>query len=107
MSVTRKGVVAALLATLLATAAVAQEPAPVVRTHSPGLAATAALINLVYVPTRMMLIAAGGFLGGFTGFITFGDKAAAEGIWGLFDGSAVVTPEMLDGAEKFHWSAYD
>jgi hypothetical protein len=107
MNVTRKGVVAALLATLLATAAVAQEPAPIVRTHNPGLAATAALINIVYVPVRMMVITVGGFLGGFTGFITMGDKEAAAGIFGLFDGSAVVTPEMLEGVEKFRWSAYD
>lgn len=107
MSVSRTGAAAVLLAAVLSTSAGAQEPAPIVRSHSPGLAATAALINVVYVPVRIALTTVGGILGGFTGFITFGDKEAAAGIWALTDGSQVITPEMLDGVEPFHWTGYD
>jgi hypothetical protein len=107
MTVIGRAIAAGLLAALLATAAAAQEPAKIVRTHDPRLAITATLINTVYVPARIMWTAVGGFLGGFTGFITFGDLEAAQGIWGLFNGSQVVTPEMLEGTEKFHWSGYD
>jgi hypothetical protein len=104
-----RGVVAVLLlVVVLATGAVAQEGGKKVqRSHNPRLIGTAVLVNLVYVPTRLMLVAVGGFLGGFAGFITLGDGAAARSIWGLTDGSAVITPEMLEGTEEFHFSAYD
>lgn len=107
MTVAGRAVTSALLVGLLGAAAGAQEAAPIQRSHSPGLAAAAALINVVYVPVRFAITAVGGVLGGFTGFITFGDRAAAEAIWGLTDGSMVITPEMLNGTEEFHFSAYD
>ena len=107
MRITRSAIIGVLLAALVRSAALAQEPAPIVRTHNPRLVGTAVLINIVYVPVRLMLTAAGAFLGGFAGFITFGDRAAAESMWGLTDGSMVVTPEMLEGTERFHFSAYD
>ena len=103
----RAAVGAALVVALVHGAAAAQEPAPIVRSHSPRLVGTAMLINIVYVPVRLMLTGAGAILGGFAGFITFGDRAAAEAIWGLTDGSMVITPEMLEGTEQFHFSAYD
>ena len=108
MRICRGAVFVLLLVVLLASGAVAQEPATKIqRSHNPRLVGTAVIINLVYVPVRLMLVAAGGFLGGFAGFITLGDLAAAESIWGLTDGSAVITPEMLEGTEEFHFSAYD
>ncbi len=107
MTVTSRTVATGLLVALLGAGARAQEAAPIQRSHSPGLAAAATLINVVYVPVRFALTAVGAVLGGFTGFITFGDKAAAEAIWGLTDGSMVITPEMLEGTEEFHFSAYD
>ena len=100
-------VMAAMLAMLLATAALAQETPKIQRSHNPRLVGTAVLINLVYVPVHLMITVAGGILGGLAGFITLGDVAAAESMWGLTDGSAVVTPEMLEGTEEFHFSAYD
>ena len=103
----RRAVAAALLTAVLAGAARAQEPAPIVRSHNPGLAAAAAFIDIFFIPVRFAVTAVGGVLGGLTGFITFGDLAAAESIWGLTDGSMVVTPEMLEGTEPFHFSAYD
>lgn len=107
MKRTRTTLTATLLAILLCTAAIAQETPPIQRSHNPRLVGTAVLINLVYVPFRIGMFALGGVLGGLTGFITLGDSAAAESMWGLTDGSAVVTPEMLEGTEQFHWSAYD
>jgi hypothetical protein len=65
------------------------------------------LINILYVPVRLVVTIFGAFLGGFSGFITLGDLAAAESMWGLTDGSAVITPEMLEGTEEFRCSAYD
>lgn len=107
MTFIRRSVAAGALVALLSSAAAAQQPAPIVRSHNPGLAAGAALIDLVYMPLRLLTTAAGGMLGGLVGFITLGDKAAAESIWALTNGSQVVTPEMLEGTEQFHWTGYD
>ena len=107
MSCIRKGICAAVLAALIGSTARAQEPPPIVRTHSPGLAVAAATIDLVYLPLRLATTAVGGLLGGVVGFITLGDKAAAESIWLLTDGSQIVTPDMLNGTEPFHWTGYD
>jgi hypothetical protein len=96
-----------LTALVLSTTVVAQEPAPIVRSHNPRLAATAALLNIGYVPLRMMVTLVDGLLGGFVGFITFGDKAAAESIWALTSGPQVITPEMLEGTERWHMGEYD
>ena len=107
MSIVRRVVAVAVLAAVLAGSAGAQEPAPVARTRDPRLAATAVILNIFYVPVRFTLTAVGAVLGGFTGFITLGDREAAQAIWGLTDGSMVITPEMLQGTEQFHFSAYD
>jgi len=104
MNIGRQTAAALLLAALLGTPAAAQEPTPVVRTHNPGYAATAALLNIGYIPLRFAVTAVGGVLGGFTGFITMGDHTAADGIWAFFDGSQVITPEMLQGTEEFRWT---
>jgi len=108
MSVVRHAVAIGAVVLLLGGSAAAQEmPPKIERSHNPGLAAAATLINLFYIPLRLGLTAVGGVLGGLTGFITFGDLAAAEAIWGLTDGSMVITPEMLNGTERWHFSAYD
>jgi hypothetical protein len=108
MTIARRAVSIGVLVLLLGGAAAAQESPPKIqRSHDPGLAAAVALINVVYIPVRLALTAVGAALGGFTGFITFGDLAAAEAIWALTDGSMVITPEMLNGTERWHFSAYD
>jgi ABC-type transport system involved in cytochrome c biogenesis permease subunit len=107
MSFIGKSAGVGVLVALLGSAAMAQEPAPIVRTHDPVLATCAAMIDVVYLPLRIATTAVGGILGGFVGFITLGDKAAAESIWALSDGSQIVTPEMLEGVEPFHWTGYD
>jgi len=106
MTVVTRAVVACLLVVLLAVPAGAQEltqepgaPARIERSHDPRLALTAAFLNIGYVPLRLAITAVGAVLGGFTGFITFGDLAAAQAVWGLTDGPMVITPEMLLGTE--------
>jgi len=103
----RQIIAVTVLAAALAGTAFGQEPAPIVRTHSPGLAAAAAGINILYVPPRIALTAVNAVLGAFAGFITFGDLSAAEAIWGLTSGPQVITPEMLEGTERWHLGAYD
>ena len=77
------------------------------RLHDPRLALTAAFLNIGYVPLRIAVVAVGAVLGGFTGFITFGDLAAAQAVWGLTNGPMVITPEMLAGTEHWQFSDYD
>jgi hypothetical protein len=107
MKLTRHAIVAVTLAALLCSAAAAQERPPIKRSHNPRLVGTAVLVNIVYVPFRLVLFTVGAVLGGFTGFMLMGDEAGAESMWGLTDGSAVITPEMLEGTEEYRFSAYD
>ena len=107
MTVVTRAIAVGLFVAVLGGAAQAQEPAPVVRSHNPGLATAALFINMVYIPVRLGLTAVGAVLGGLTGFMTFGDKEAAEAMWGLTNGSMVITPEMLEGTERWHFSDYD
>jgi hypothetical protein len=107
MSIIGRSLAVGVLVALLGSGAVAQESAPIARTHDPVLATCAAMIDVVYLPFRIATTLVGGVLGGFVGFITLGDRAAAESIWALSDGSQIVTPEMLEGVEPFHWTGYD
>jgi hypothetical protein len=77
------------------------------RSHDPRVAATAALVNIFYVPARVALTLVNAFLGGFTGFITFGDQQAADSIWALTSGPQVITPEMIEKTERWHLGEYD
>ncbi|MGH7789695.1 MAG: hypothetical protein ACRERC_22685 [Candidatus Binatia bacterium] len=74
---------------------------------SPGLAVAAAALNIVCLPVRLMFTAAGGFLGGFAGFISLGQHEPADAFWALTDGSQIITPAMLAGHERFHFTGYD
>lgn len=74
---------------------------------NPGLAVAAAALNIVYLPVRLMFTAAGGFLGGFAGFISLGQHEPADAFWALTDGSQIITPAMLAGYERFHFTGYD
>ena len=77
------------------------------RHYHPGAALGAAALNLVYLPVRIPVTLVGGLLGGLTGFLTGGDRHAAEDVYGLTDGSQMITPKMLEGRERFRVSAYD
>ncbi len=71
------------------------------REPRPGSAALAAGANIVFMPVRVALAAVGAGLGGLTGWLTAGNKNAANDIWRLppFDGQMYLQPEMLYGAE--------
>jgi hypothetical protein len=73
---------------------------------SAGAMAGAIAINLVYVPVRFAVTVAGAVLGGVEGFISCGDVGAAHEIFGLTDGSQVITPAMLEGRERWTFSGY-
>ena len=72
-----------------------------VRDPHPGAAALAATGNIVFMPVRFALTAIGAELGGLTGWLTAGNKNAADDIWRLapFDGQTYLQPEMMYGQE--------
>ena len=76
--------------------------APVERRQPhPGSAALAAVGNVLFVPVRVTFTTVGAVLGGLTGWLTAGNRNAAEDIWHLppFDGQTHLQPEMLYGEE--------
>ena len=78
------------------------ELAPVERrVPRPGSAALAAVGNVLFVPVRVTFTTIGAALGGLTGWLTAGNRYAAEDIWHLppFDGQTHLQPEMMYGEE--------
>jgi hypothetical protein len=73
---------------------------------SPGAVAGAIAINVVYVPVRFAFTVVGAFVGGFEGLISAGNQGAAEKIFGITDGSQVITPAMLEGRERWSFGRY-
>jgi hypothetical protein len=71
------------------------------REPRPGSAALAAAGNIVFMPVRVALAAVGAELGGLTGWLTAGNRDAADDIWGLppFDGQMYLQPAMMHGEE--------
>lgn len=75
------------------------------RTPEPGQAIGAAFINVVFLPLRLVATAGNAFLGGFTGFMTGGDRRAAWDVWNLAGGDQIITPGMLSGRERFRFDS--
>lgn len=73
---------------------------------SPGAVVGAVAINLVYVPVRFALTVVGAFAGGLEGIFSVGNEDAVDKIFGLTDGSQVITPAMLEGRERWTFSRY-
>jgi hypothetical protein len=73
---------------------------------SPGAIAGAIAINVVYVPVRFAVTVVGAALGGIEGLISAGNEGAAHDIWGLTDGSQIITPAMLEGRQRWTFSGY-
>jgi len=86
--------------------AIENDPSRVHRERHPGASVAAALLNVVYLPLRIVTTLIGGGLAGITGFLTAGDEPAANDVFDIFNGSQVITPRMLEGKEDFHWSGY-
>jgi hypothetical protein len=60
------------------------------------------ILNVVYFPIKLGVGVAGAFLGGASGFLTGGNERLAEGIWHpMTGGTYFITPEMVDGEERF------
>jgi hypothetical protein len=72
---------------------------PVERHPLPGASLTAAAANLFYVPVRFAVTLVSAELGGLTGFLTGGNKHAAEDVWGVFEGQAILTRDAVQGIE--------
>jgi hypothetical protein len=106
----KRAMAAALMVILLAGAARAQnhqDPNDEGHERDPGAAVGAALINIVYMPLRIVTTFLGAEFAGFVGFMTGGDVRAANDTFDLVNGSQIVTPDMLDGKEPFHVNGYD
>ncbi len=84
-----------------------QSDAFLAREPQPRAALTAALMNIVFLPVRLPLTVLGAEIAGLTGFLTAGNEHAANDVFGLVDGTQVITPAILEKKEPFRVSAYD
>ena len=66
------------------------------------------VLSVVTFPVKLVIGVGGAMVGGVAGATTGGDRDAAEGIWNVTtDGSYFVTPEMLEGRERFRLTDED
>jgi hypothetical protein len=61
------------------------------------------MINVVYVPVRLAVSTVVGVVGGVTGFFLAGDREGAQDVWGLLNGQTIITQDILQGKEEFHF----
>jgi hypothetical protein len=70
-----------------------------------GYGAGALVVNLVYIPLKMVYAILGGIVGGGTYLITAGNQQAANTVWrSSLGGDYVVTPQMLAGQQPLNFS---
>ena len=70
-----------------------------------GYGAGALVVNLVYIPLKMVYAILGGIVGGGTYLVTAGNQQAANTVWrSALGGDYVVTPQMLAGQEPINFS---
>ena len=70
-----------------------------------GYGAGALVVNLVYIPLKMVYAILGGIVGGGTYLVTAGNEQAANTVWrSSLGGDYVVTPQMLAGQEPINFS---
>ena len=77
------------------------------RVPNPRAALSAVVINMVFLPVRLPLTVLGAFVAGFTGFMTFGGKYAADDVFGFVDGTQVIDEHVIEGREPFCIGRYD
>jgi hypothetical protein len=94
--------VALCLVATTASLAVAADTQPL-RERKPLSALAAAGLNLFYFPVRFAFTVVGAEISGLTGFLTAGNIEAAGDVASLFDGSQVITPEIVDGSEPLRF----
>jgi hypothetical protein len=97
---------ATALAMAMAGSARGQEFAPV-REPQPRVGLSAMVINAFFIPLRFPVTVAGAALAGATGWLTAGNRHAADDVFGLVDGTQVMTTDIIEQRERFTWSAYD
>lgn len=76
------------------------------RERHPGLAALAAVSNVVYVPARFVWTVFNGGVGGLTGELTAGDEVAARDVFAIGTGQGYLQPEMFAGEESLQFGAH-
>jgi hypothetical protein len=70
-----------------------------------GYGAGALVVNLVYIPLKMVYAILGGIVGGGTYLVTAGNEQAANTVWrSSLGGDYVVTPQMLAGQQPINFS---
>ena len=61
-----------------------------------GRGAATALVNVLYIPAKLVYALAGGVVGGLAFCLTAGDREVAQNIWGpSVGGSYILTTEQL------------
>ncbi len=78
-----------------------EQPAP-----DAGASLLAAVCNLAYFPVRFAITLVTAELGGFTGWMTGGNEAAAHAVWQSTEGPAYMQPEVLEGRERLRFGRW-
>src|SRR5262245_16570219 len=69
------------------------------REPNPRAALSSVAANIFFLPVRLPLTVLGAFFAGFTGFMTFGGKHAADDVFGFVDGTQVIDEHVIEGRE--------
>jgi hypothetical protein len=97
------------LVMLVAASAAAQLMAPASVKYTPpdpAASSLAAVSNIVYMPVRLAVTTVTAELGGVAAFLNAADANSARDIWGLTEGSAILTPAMYRGDEMFRFGSW-
>ena len=71
-----------------------------------GYSIAAAAANVVYFPLRLTVTMITAELGGFTGWMTGGNRPSARAVYGLTEGQAFITPGVLEGRETLRFGPW-
>lgn len=77
-----------------------------VREPQPRVALSAAFINAFFVPVRFPITVAGAVAAGATGWLTAGNRHAADDVFSLVDGTQVITPAIIEDRAPFSFGEY-
>ncbi len=82
------------------TAAAAREPRTTATTTKVGTV----MVNVAYVPSKLLLAGGGAVLGAIAYLATIGDTKAAMRIWKpALGGTYVLTPSMVEGRQRVYF----
>ncbi|MBI3782763.1 MAG: hypothetical protein HY270_05105 [Deltaproteobacteria bacterium] len=75
------------------------------KSHSVVVWTGTVLTNVVYVPAKLVYAGLGGLTGAFAWALTGGNEEVADSIWTPSTGGTyVITPTMMEGGQKVHFS---